>query len=123
MRIYHNPGCGTSRTVLGLIREAGIEPEVFEYLKTPPDREHLSALFDKLGLTPRDVLRRKGTTLETLGMDEAKMSEAAILDAMVIHPILLERPIVVVGEEAHICRPAERIKRFLNADNRSPPAG
>jgi arsenate reductase len=115
MRIYHNPNCGTSRTVLGLIREAGIEPEIYEYLKTPPDREHLTALFAKLGLTPRDVLRRKGTTLETLGMDEAKMSDSAILDAIVLHPILLERPIVVEGDEARICRPAERIKRFLVA--------
>src|SRR4051794_798435 len=110
MRIYHNPNCGTSRTVLGLIRDAGIEPEIVEYLKTPPDREHLVDLFGKLGLKPRDVLRRKGTTLETLGMDEAKMSDAAILDAIVTHPILLERPIVVVGEEARICRPADRIK-------------
>ena len=119
MRIYHNPNCGTSRTVLGLIREAGIEPEIYEYLKTPPDREHLTALFAKLGLTPRDVLRRKGTTLETLGMDEAKMSDSAILDTIVQHPILLERPIVVEGDEARICRPAERIKRFLaSAENR-----
>jgi arsenate reductase len=116
MRIYHNPNCGTSRTVLGLIRDAGIEPEIVEYLKTPPDREHLEALFAKLGLKPREVLRRKGTTLETLGMDEAKMSDAAVLDAIVTHPILLERPIVVVGDEARICRPADRIKRFLNAE-------
>jgi arsenate reductase len=122
MRIYHNPNCGTSRSVLAAIREAGIEPEVFEYLKTPPDREHLTALFAKLGLKPREVLRRKGTTLETLGMDEAKMSDAAILDAMVQHPILLERPIVVDGDDARICRPADRIKKFLNAEKSSPQA-
>ncbi len=123
MRIYHNPNCGTSRTVLGMIRAAGIEPEIVEYLKTPPDRDHLTALFAKLGLKPRDVLRRKGTTLETLGMDEAKMSDAAILDAIVTHPILLERPIVVEGDEARICRPADRVKRILNAEDRSPPEG
>jgi len=123
MRIYHNANCGTSRTVLGMIREAGIEPEIVEYLKTPPDRDHLSALFSKLGLKPRDMLRRKGTTLETLGMDEAKMSDAAILDAIVTHPILLERPIVVEGDEARICRPADRVKRFLNAEGHSPPEG
>lgn len=118
MRIYHNPNCGTSRTVLGMIRDAGIEPEVFEYLKTPPDRAHLTALLAKLGLKPREVLRRKGTTLETLGMDEASMSEEAILDAILAHPILLERPIVTVGEEARVCRPAERVEPFLTAGNR-----
>ncbi len=123
MRIYHNPNCGTSRTVLGLIREAGIEPEIFLYLKTPPDRDHLTALCAKLGLKPRDILRRKGTTLETLGMDEAEMSDAAILEAIVTHPILLERPIVVEGEDARICRPADRVKHFINGEDRSPPAG
>jgi arsenate reductase len=123
MRIYHNPNCGTSRTVLGMIRAAGIEPEIVEYLKSPPDRHHLGTLFSKLGLKPRDMLRRKGTTLETLGMDEAKMSDAAILDAIVTHPILLERPIVVEGDEACICRPADRVTRFLNAEDRSPPEG
>jgi arsenate reductase (glutaredoxin) len=118
MRIYHNPNCGTSRAVLARIREAGVEPEVFEYLKTPPDRAHLVELLAKLGLKPRDVLRRKGTTLETLGRDEAKMSDEEVLATILAHPILLERPIVVVGDDARICRPAERVDRFLNAASR-----
>lgn len=116
MRIYHNPNCGTSRTVLGRIRDAGIEPEVVEYLKTPPDRSHLESLLAKLGLTARDVLRKKGTTLETLGMNEAEMSDAQIFDAILEHPILLERPIVVAGDVARVCRPAERVEPLLSAE-------
>lgn len=115
MLLYHNPACGTSRTVLGLIRDAGHEPEIVEYLKTPLDREGLTALLTKLGMTPSQLLRRKGATLETLGFDETRMSEAEILDAMLAHPILIERPIVVVGEDAQVCRPADRVRRFLNA--------
>lgn len=118
MRIYHNPNCGTSRTVLARLQEAGVTHEVFEYLKTPPDRAHLEALLAKLDLPVRDILRRKGTTLETLGLDETKMSDSEILDAIVAHPILLERPIVVVGEDARICRPAEKVEPFLSAGNR-----
>ena len=118
MRIYHNPNCGTSRTVLGRIREAGVEPEVVEYLKTPPDRAHLAALLAKLGLGPRDILRRKGTTLETLGMDEGSMSDDQIFDAILAHPILLERPIVVAGDQAAVCRPAEKVEPLLTAARR-----
>ena len=113
MRIYHNPACGTSRTVLGLIKEAGIEPEIVEYLKTPPSRAELTDLLAKLGLKARDILRKKGTTLETLGLDEAKMTDKQVLDAILEHPILMERPIVVKGKKAVVCRPAEKVEPFL----------
>jgi arsenate reductase len=113
MRIYHNPACGTSRTVLGMIKDAGIEPEIIEYLKTPPDRAELTALLAKLGLTARDILRKKGTTLETLGLDEAKMTDKQILETILEHPILMERPIVVKGQKAAVCRPADKVGPFL----------
>lgn len=113
MRIYHNPACGTSRTVLGMIKDAGIEPEIVEYLKTPPNRAELTELLAKLGLSPREILRKKGTTLETLGLDEAKMTDKQILDAILEHPILMERPIVVKGKKAAVCRPAEKVEPFL----------
>ncbi len=113
MRIYHNPACGTSRTVLGMIKDAGIEPEIIEYLKTPPDRTELTALLAKLGLKAREILRKKGTTLETLGLDEAKMTDKQILEAILEHPILMERPIVVKGQKAAVCRPAEKVEPFL----------
>ena len=89
MRTYHNPACGTSRTVLGMIKDAGIEPEVIEYLKTPPDRTELTDLLAKLGLSPREILRTKGTTLEALGMDAAQMTDKQILDAILEYPILM----------------------------------
>ncbi|MDB5507614.1 MAG: arsC [Hyphomicrobiales bacterium] len=113
MRIYHNPACGTSRTVLARLRESGIEPEILEYLKTPPDVADLRSLLNQLGLEPRDLLRRKGTTLETLGFVEASMSGDAILEAIARHPILLERPIVVGDGMARICRPADRVEALL----------
>ena len=113
MRIYHNPACGTSRTVLGMIKDAGIEPEVVEYLKTPPDRAQLTDLLSLLGLSPRQILRTKGTTLETLGLDEAKMTDQQILDTILEQPILMERPIVVKGTKAAVCRPAEKVEPFL----------
>ncbi|MDB5649941.1 MAG: arsenate reductase [Hyphomicrobiales bacterium] len=113
MRIYHNTACGTSRTVLGMIRDSGREPEIVEYLKTPLSRDDLVKLLKKLDLSPREILRRKGTTLEALGLDEAAMSDDAILDAIAAHPILMERPIVVTPETARICRPAERVKDLL----------
>ena len=118
MRIYHNPNCGTSRAVLARIREAGVEPEVIEYLEDAPGSRAPRRASGQAGPKPRDVLRRKGTTLETLGRDEAKMSDEEVLTTIVAHPILLERPIVVVGEDARICRPAERVDRFLNAASR-----
>lgn len=113
MRIYHNPACGTSRTVLARIRDAGIEPEIIEYLKTPPDRVHLTSLLDRLKLTPRELLRRKGTTLETLGRDEALMSDDEILEVLLANPILMERPIVVTADAARVCRPADRVEDLL----------
>lgn len=113
MRIYHNPACGTSRTVLARLRENGIEPQILEYLKTPPDVAELRSLLKQLGLEARDLLRRKGTTLETLGFVEADMSGDAILEAIARHPILLERPIVAQDGVARICRPADRVETFL----------
>ena len=113
MRIYHNPACGTSRTVLARLRENGIEPEILEYLKTPPDVAELRSLLKQLGLEARDLLRRKGTTLETLGFVEADMSGDAILEVIARHPILLERPIVAQDGVARICRPADRVETFL----------
>jgi arsenate reductase len=113
MRIYHNPACGTSRTVLGMIKDAGIEPEIIEYLKTPPDRAELTALLAQLGLTAREILRKKGTPLETLGLDEAKMTDQQILETILEHPILMERPIVVKGKKATVCRPAEKVEPLL----------
>ncbi len=113
MLIYHNPACGTSRTVLGMIEDAGITVEIIEYLKTPPDRAQLTKLLDMLGISPRQILRKKGTTLETLGLEEAKMTDEQILDTLLEHPILMERPIVVKGERAAVCRPAEKVAPFL----------
>ena len=113
MRIYHNPACGTSRTVLGMIQDAGVKAEVIEYLKTPPDRAELTALLAKLGLKACEILRKKGTTLETLGLDAAKMTDKQILEAILEHPILMERPIVVKGQKAAVCRPAEKVEPFL----------
>ena len=113
MRIYHNPACGTSRTVLGMIQDADVKAEVIEYLKTPPDRAQLTELLAMLGLSPRQILRKKGTTLETLGLDEAKMTDQQILDTILEHPILMERPIVVKGKKAAVCRPAEKVEPFL----------
>ncbi|MBX9739823.1 MAG: arsenate reductase (glutaredoxin) [Beijerinckiaceae bacterium] len=118
MRIYHNPACGTSRAVLTRLREAGVEPEIVEYLKTPPSKVELKALLTKLSLEPRDILRRKGTTLETLGMEERNLDPDDILDAIAKHPILLERPIVVMSDLARICRPAEVVEQFLTAQTR-----
>ena len=111
--IYHNPNCGTSRNVLGLIRNAGIEPRVIEYLRTPPDRETLQRLVAAMGVPVRAVLRRKGTPYEELGLDDAKWSDAQLLDFMLAHPILIERPIVVAPLGTRICRPSETVLEIL----------
>ena len=104
--IYHNPKCGTSRNVLAMIRESGAEPEVIEYLKTPPSRKRLAELIKAMGLTVREVLRRKGTPYEELGLDDPKWTEGQLIDLMVEHPILINRPIVVTPRGARLCRPA-----------------
>ncbi len=111
--IYHNPACGTSRNVLALIREAGIEPQVIEYLKAPPDRATLAALIARMGIRPRALLREKGTPYAELGLGEDRFSDDAIIDLMVAHPILINRPIVVTARGTRLCRPSEAVLELL----------
>ncbi|KQT64256.1 MULTISPECIES: arsenate reductase (glutaredoxin) [unclassified Aureimonas] len=112
--IYHNPACGTSRNTLEMIRRSGEEPVVVEYLKTPPSREVLIELLDVMGLKPRDILRRKGTPYAELGLDDPKLSDEELLDAMMAHPILIERPIVVTEKGVALCRPSEKVLPLLD---------
>ncbi len=111
--IYHNPDCGTSRNVLGLIRNAGVEPHVIEYLKTPPSRPMLVELIDRAGITPRDLLREKGTPYAELGLDDASLSDDALVDAMMAHPVLINRPLVVSPSGVKLCRPSEAVLDLL----------
>jgi arsenate reductase len=111
--IYHNPACGTSRTVLATLREAGFEPKVVEYLKTPPDRKTLKDLLKRMGKHPRDILRKRGTPYEELGLGDPSLTDEQILDAMEKHPILIERPIVVLNGKVALCRPAETVKALI----------
>ena len=111
--IYHNPACGTSRTTLGLIRDAGIEPVVIDYLKTPPDRDTLSALIRGMQLPVRDVVRQKEALYGELALQDA--SDAALLDAMLAHPVLINRPIVVTPLGTRLCRPPESVLDLLPA--------
>lgn len=113
--IYHNPDCGTSRNTLGLIRNAGIEPMIIEYLKTPPRRETLLSLIDRMGISPRALLRQKGTPYHQLGLDNAALSDEQIVDAMMEHPILINRPIVVTSLGVKLCRPSEVVLDILPA--------
>lgn len=105
--IYHNPACGTSRKVLELLQSAGLEPRVIDYLDNPPDRETLERLLEKMGRRVRDILRKRGTPYEALGLDRPELDDNAIFDAIARHPILIERPIVSIGDKAALCRPAE----------------
>lgn len=111
--IYHNPECGTSRNVLGLIRNSGEEPEVIEYLKSPPSREKLAALISAMGIPVRALLRKKGTPYEELGLDDPKWSDDELLDFMMAHPILINRPIVVTPLGTKLCRPSEVVLDIL----------
>jgi arsenate reductase len=111
--IYHNPQCGTSRNTLALIRNAGIEPQIVEYLKTPLTREALQQLIAKAGLSVRDLLREKGTLYHELKLDDATLSDDALLDAMIEHPILINRPLVVTPKGARLCRPSELVIDLL----------
>jgi arsenate reductase len=120
IRIYHNPNCGTSRNVLALIRNAGIEPEVIEYLKTPPDRSTLSALLAAMQMGPRQLLRRKGTPYDALGLDDPSLSDEALIDAMLAYPILIERPIVVTELGTSLCRPSEAVLDVLPQPQQGP---
>lgn len=111
--IYHNPACGTSRNTLGLIRNAGIEPEVIEYLKAPPTRAELMSLVEQMGIRPRDLLRQKGTPYAGLGLDDANLTDDQLIDAMIAHPILINRPVVVTSIGVKLCRPSEDVLAIL----------
>ncbi|HEX3398970.1 MAG TPA: arsenate reductase (glutaredoxin) [Acetobacteraceae bacterium] len=113
--IYHNPACTTSRKVLGMIREAGVEPRVVEYLKTPPSRAELHDLMHRMGIGPRDLLRRRGTPYDELGLDDPARTDEELVDAILAHPILMERPVVVGPGGVRLCRPAERVQEVLPA--------
>jgi len=111
--IYHNPDCGTSRNTLGLIRNAGIEPHVIEYLKTPPTRLLLRQLIDRMGVSVRDAIREKGTPFKELGLDDPSRTDDQLLDAIMAHPILINRPIVVSSRGVRLCRPSEAVLDLL----------
>ncbi|EIM71714.1 arsenate reductase (glutaredoxin) [Nitratireductor rhodophyticola] len=114
--IYHNPKCGTSRNVLAMLREAGEEPQVIEYLKTPPGREKLVSLIAAMGVSPRAILRQKGTPYDELGLGEDKWSDDELIDFMVEHPILMNRPIVETPLGTKLCRPSETVLELLPKD-------
>lgn len=111
--IYHNPECGTSRNALAMIRNAGIEPHVVEYLKTPPSRPLLESLIARAGIAPRELLREKGTPYAELGLDDGTLSDGALIDAMMAHPILINRPLVVSPLGVRLCRPSESVLDLL----------
>lgn len=111
--IYHNPACGTSRNVLALIRNAGVEPHVIEYLKTPPDRATLESLLERMNMKPRDLLREKGTPYAELKLADEALSDVQLLDAMMAHPILINRPVVVTPWSVKLCRPSEVVLGVL----------
>ena len=111
--IYHNPSCGTSRNTLAMIRQSGEEPQIIEYLKTPPDRARLLELIGALGISVRGLLREKGTPYAELGLADAKWSDDELLDFMLAHPILINRPIVVTPKGTRLCRPSEAVLDLL----------
>ena len=111
--IYHNPKCGTSRNVLAMIRNSGEEPNIIEYLRTPPARAELVDLIARMGITPRGLLRRKGTPSDELGLDDPAISDDQIIDYMLRHPILIERPIVVSPLGVRLCRPSQTVLEIL----------
>ena len=117
--IYHNPACGTSRNVLGLIRNSGEEPTVIEYLKHPPTRADLVSLIARMGIAPRALLRRKGTPYDELGLDDPALTDEQLIDAMMAHPILINRPIVVTPLGVKLCRPSESVLDILPALQRA----
>ncbi len=112
--IYHNPACGTSRNTLAMIRASGVEPEIIQYLKTPPTREKLTELIANIGEGCRALLRKKGTPYDELGLDDASLSDDALIDAMLAHPILINRPIVVTNKGTKLCRPSEIVLEILD---------
>ncbi|PWR17738.1 arsenate reductase (glutaredoxin) [Zavarzinia compransoris] len=116
--IYHNPDCGTSRNTLAMIRNASVEPHVIEYLKTPPSRDMLTQLIARMGIAPRELLREQGTPYAELGLGDPALSDEQLLDAMMAHPILINRPIVVSPKGVRLCRPSEDVLDLL-----PPPRG
>lgn len=110
---YHNPRCSKSRAALQLLRERGIEPILVEYLKTPPSRAELEAILTKLGLEPRELMRKQEKPYQELGLDDPALSREALISAMLEHPILIERPIVVAGDRAVVGRPPENVLKLL----------
>lgn len=118
--IYHNPECGTSRNALAMIRNAGIEPHVIEYLKTPPSRALLVSLIERAGITPRALLRENGTPYAELSLGEAGLSDAELIDAMMAHPILINRPLVVSPLGVKLCRPSEEVLDLLPTAQTGP---
>ncbi len=113
--IYHNPACGTSRNVLAFIREAGIEPNVIQYLKTPPTRAEIKDLARRAGVPLRGLMRRKGTNYDALGLGDPSVTDDVLLDAIEREPVLLERPIVVTPKDVKLCRPSETVQELLAA--------
>jgi arsenate reductase len=111
--IYHNPSCGTSRNTLAMIRQSGEEPDIIEYLKTPPTRERLIELLRAMNMRPRELLRRKGTPYDELGLDDPKWSDEELIGLMLEHPILINRPIVVTAKGVRLCRPSEVVLDIL----------
>ena len=116
--IYHNPECGTSRNTLAIIRNAGIEPHVIEYLKTPPNRPRLVSLIARMGISARQLLREKGTPFAELGLADPTLSDDQLIDAMIEHPILINRPIVVSPLGVKLCRPSEEVLDLLPSAQR-----
>ena len=116
--IYHNPNCDTSRSVLGLIRNAGIEPTIIEYLKAPPDRQTLLCLIERMGFRVRELLRRKGSPYDELGLDDSKWTDDQLIDAMLANSILINRPIVVTPLGVKLCRPSEIVLEILPTPQR-----
>ncbi|ALM54248.1 arsenate reductase (glutaredoxin) [Halomonas huangheensis] len=113
IQIYHNPECGTSRNTLAMLKASGEQPEVIEYLRTPPSRERLCQLIAAMGISPRELLRRKGTPFDELGLDDPSLDDDALVDAMIEHPILINRPIVVSERGTALCRPSEKVLALL----------
>lgn len=116
--IYHNPECGTSRNALAMIRNAGIEPHVVEYLKTPPSRAMLESLIARAGISPRALLREKGTPFADLGLGNPDLADAQLIDAMMEHPVLINRPLVVSPLGVKLCRPSEQVLDLIPAGQR-----
>ena len=118
--IYHNPDCGTSRNTLAMIRQSGEEPEVIEYLKTPPTRDRLAWLIEQAGLTVRQALRQKDTPYDALGLSDSSLTDDALLDAMLAHPILINRPLDATSKGVRLCRPSELVLDILDNPDIGP---